>query len=456
MEINTDQLIEMATFAIQQVKGTGMEGASVNANIKKVFSTRFANSAIHQNFVDLETDFMITVIKGQKKTDVTINSLERQDITWAVEKASKMVTVFPDDPEFPGILPEQKYPKLQLNDPTAKDLSSADIADKIVSGINAGHDFSPKVKTVSGNLTLKDGFSYFLSSVGLEDLTPVTSIISSINIMTDDGHGESRSNSSFGERRFSNLPFEKEAVKVAQRSVLGLNAQEIDPNKAYPVILDFQAVANQMFFISEAMSGRMVIDKRSFLRDKVGEQVFSDSLTLINDPHDSTSLAARPFDAEGVATKKYTLINKGVIENFAHDRKTARKMGTKSNGCAMIIWGESSSIPIAAKIISGQKSRQQLIEEMDNGLLVTNLHYTNFIDVSRGTETGMTKDGLFIIKNGEIVGSAHNMRFTDSLPQMFSNTEISREILQVVTFGMSRAAPTIKLDSMNFSSKTTH
>ena len=275
--------------------------------------------------------------------------------------------------------------------------------------------------------------------------------------MTDDGTGESRSNSSFGDRRFSNLLFEEEAIKVAERSVLGLNAREIESNKAYPVILDFQAVADQMFGISEAMSGRMVIDKRSFLRDKVGEQVFSDSLTLINDPHDSASLAARPFDAEGVATKKYTLINKGVVENFAHDRLSARKMGTKSNGCAMIIWGESLPMPIAAKIIPGQKSRQQLIEEMDNGLLVTNLHYTNFIDVSRGTETGMTKDGLFIIKNGEIVGSAHNMRFTDSLPQMFSNAEISREVLQVVTFfGMSQAAPTIRLDSMNFSSKTTH
>ena len=72
--------------------------------------------------------------------------------------------------------------------------------------------------------------------------------------------------------------------------------------------------------------------------------------------------------------------------------------------------------------------------------------------------TGLSqKDGLFIIKNGEITGAAKNMRFTDSVPRMFSNIEVSKELLNAVTmFGVGFTIPVMKLDSLNFSSSTSH
>ena len=69
----------------------------------------------------------------------------------------------------------------------------------------------------------------------------------------------------------------------------------------------------------------------------------------------------------------------------------------------------------------------------------------------------MTKDGLFIIKNGEIVGSAKNMRFTDSITNMFSNVEISTETVQTPNFyGFAYDVPAIRIEKLNFSSKTDH
>ncbi|UCG00910.1 MAG: hypothetical protein JSW11_14990 [Candidatus Heimdallarchaeota archaeon] len=94
---------------------------------------------------------------------------------------------------------------------------------------------------------------------------------------------------------------------------------------------------------------------------------------------------------------------------------------------------------------------------MDDGLLVTNLHYTNYIDIPRGTETGMTKDGLFIVKNGEVIGAAKNMRFTDNFLNLFSQMELSRETFQAVTWlEMALTVPAIRINSMNFSSRTKH
>ncbi|MHA1911512.1 MAG: TldD/PmbA family protein [Candidatus Kariarchaeaceae archaeon] len=457
MEITSDKIIEMANFAIKRAKAAGADGSYVNAGLQKVFSTRFANSNIHQNFVDFETDFSITVIKGKKNVGVSINSLEENEIIWAVDKAMKMVSFLPDDPEYPGVLTEkQDYPRLQLNDPRADNLTPEDITDKIISGINSSHDFSPKVQTVSGNLNLQNGLTYFLSSEGMEYLAPVTSMSSTVNVMAENEKGESRSNSSFGSRRFDDLPFETEGTAVAERAILGLNAIQIDA-KEYPVILDFQAVSDQIFLLSYALSAKMIIDQASFLKDKVGEQLFDTSLTVINDPHDPTFLAARALDMEGIASKKYTLINKGVVENFAHSRITASKMNCQSNGSGFVFFGNSFPFPFASKIVAGNTKREKLIEEMDDGLLVTNLHYTNYVDMPRGTLTGMTKDGLFIVKNGEIVGSAKNMRFTDSIPNMFSKTELSKEVLQAITFfGIGFSVPAIKIKSMNFSSQTSH
>lgn len=461
MEIDTDKLIEMASFAIKRARAAGMDGCSINTELNQTFSTRFANSAIHQNFMDYETKFEITVIHGLKKVRITTNSLGESDIRWAVDQGTKTVKYLPDDPNFPGVLTEQQnYPKLQLNDPKARNLAPSDVADKVISGINAGHEYSRKVQSVSGNLILKDGVSFFISSEGLEHLAPVTGISTTINVMAEKGLEESRSQSSFGGRRFSELPVEEEANEVAQRAVMGLGAQEIEAKK-YPVILDFPAAADQIFWLGYALSAKRILDHESFLQDKMGEQLFAESLIVMNDPHNSSFLAARALDEEGVASQRYTLVNQGVIENFAHTRMTANKMGTKSNGCSFVIFGEIDPIPFATKVIEGNKTRQQLIEELDNGLIVTNLHYSNFIDITRGTVTGMTKDGLFIVKNGEIIGAAKNMRFTDSLLHIFSHVDASKETHQVFPFwgqilNRTLISPAMRLESMNFSSKTTH
>ena len=457
LEDKTDSIIDTAKFALNQSKSIGLEGSSVNVTLNKVFSTRFANSAIHQNFIDDEVKLEFTAISGQKKALVTINSFNEKDIIWAIQKTSKILKYLPNDPDFPGLLTEsQPYPNLQLNDPQIRNITSADIADIIIGGFNSSHEVSSDVKTVSGNINLKDGLNYFLSSEGLEYETPVTTILSTVNVMSDNGSSESRSNSSFGGRILKNLHFEEESKDVAEKSVLGLNAVAIDP-KVYPVILDYQAAADQILWIGLSLSARYILEYYSFLTDKLGEQLFSDSLTLINDPHDSNFLGSYIADSDGVASQKTTFIDQGVVKDFAHNRLTASKMGTRSNGCGNVLWGDSLPFPTAIKVNPGQKSREKLIEGMDDGLLISNLHYSNFIDPPRGTVTGMTKDGVFQVKNGEIVGAVKNMRFTDNITNIFSKTESSAEHRQVVTFwGLYFDVPAIKTDSLTFSSQTSH
>ena len=113
------------------------------------------------------------------------------------------------------------------------------------------------------------------------------------------------------------------------------------------------------------------------------------------------------------------------------------------------MYGQSFSFPYAMKLTPGNKTKEQMISEIDKGLLITNFHYSNFVDPTRGVLTGMTKDGLFIIENGEIVGAAKNMRYTDSIISMLSKAEFSKEVFQAVQFGLGLEVPAIKIDSIN-------
>lgn len=458
MEEKAENLLETSNYAIQMALKEEMDSAFINAKSNQVFSTRFANSVIHQNFVDSETRMEICLVKGRKRVLVTTNSLKKEEVSYAVKYGSDMVKDLPKDSHFPGVLREpQDYVKLQLDDSSVANLDPSDIADKIIGGINAAHDLSSKVQSVSGNLNLRHGIEYHVSSEGHELLTPMTRIPSTINVMSDGGQGESRSNSSFGERYFSKLPFKEEAIDVAERSILGLNSLDVETG-TFEVVLDYQAAAKQMFQFGLAFSGRFVLDHLTFLKDRLGEKVFSNSLTFVNDPHNADLLSARALDAEGVATKKSILVKDGVLRGFAYDRQTASQMGAKSNGCAMFLGNYGlMAFPYALSLEPGARTRQQLIEGIDKGLLVTNLHYTNFIDFPRGTQTGTTRDGLFIIENGEVIGSGKNLRFTDSMTSMFNAVELSSETSQVtMSRDLSFAMPAMRVESMNFSSKTTH
>ncbi|MCY3412792.1 MAG: TldD/PmbA family protein [Candidatus Heimdallarchaeota archaeon] len=454
--VSEELLLEKAKYAIKHATKGGAEGATIIGTMEDTFSTRFANSAIHQNFKANTTNLSITIVKGKRNMNVEVNTLDNAEISKTIDYALKVIDFLPEDPDYPGILKEkQEYKKLQLNDPSIKNLTADDVADKIIAGINRGHEVSDKVQTVSGNLNFRDGTTIFLSSEDFEVITPETSMTSTINIMAENEKGESRSNSDFGHRIFKELPIEMEAEAVANRAVNGLNAKVIDAGK-YEAILDFQAASTPTGFIGFALSAKMIIDHSSFLIDKMGEKIFSDKLSMVNDPHDPKFLSSTPLDMEGVATQKYTLINNGVVENYAHSRITAAKMGTQTNGCGFTFYGSPFSFPFAIKMKPGQKTKEQMIAEMDKGVLITNFHYTNFVDPTRGVLTGMTKDGLFIVENGEIIGAAKNLRFTDSIPSMYKQAEFSKDMIQTLSFGTAMETPAIKIDEINFSSQTDH
>ena len=165
-----------------------------------------------------------------------------------------------------------------------------------------------------------------------------------------------------------------------------------------------------------------------------------------------------PFDFEGAPKQKTVIIENGKLKSLVYDSYHANRFGAKNTGHALPapnVWGP---IPTHLRIAAGNKSRSQLIKSVKKGLLVTRFWYVRVLNPRSLAITGMTRDGLFLIENGEIVGGVKNLRFNQSIPQALNNiVEIGSELTPLSSFELELGInhmPHLKIKNWNFTSGT--
>jgi predicted Zn-dependent protease len=165
---------------------------------------------------------------------------------------------------------------------------------------------------------------------------------------------------------------------------------------------------------------------------------------------------------EGVPKKKVMYVDKGVVGGPVYDRASAKKAGKRSTGHA-VTPDQASEGAYGANIFvkPGKVRRDKMIEGVRRGILVTRFHYINgLIDTRNSVLTGMTRDGTFLIENGEIKSGIKNLRFTDNIMKAFKSVKaISREVERVESWWSAvgcMTVPTIHLGKFRFSGKTEH
>ncbi|HEY8543642.1 MAG TPA: TldD/PmbA family protein [Acidimicrobiales bacterium] len=201
-------------------------------------------------------------------------------------------------------------------------------------------------------------------------------------------------------RAFDELDVSQAAADAAHRATRMLGATK--PRSAkLTVVLDPWVTAQLLGIVAGTLSAEEVVKGRSLFADRVGEQVATPSLTLVEDPTDARSWAATPIDDEGIAARPVPLIDGGVLQGYVHSGWTARRMGTVSTGSA--VRGGFKSTPRAdcraAALTPGTVGPEELIAGIDDGLLVqdvSGLHSgVNPVsgDLSTGAEGLRIRDG---------------------------------------------------------------
>jgi PmbA protein len=248
------------------------------------------------------------------------------------------------------------------------------------------------------------------------------------------------------ELKIADLDPVKVGREAARKAVRMLGAKNINTQKA-PVVFDPYVATNFLGVLAPALSAEAVQKGKSLFAGKLGTQVCSPLISIIDDGALPGAIMSAPFDGEGVKTGRTSLIEKGVLKSFLHNSYTAAKEGVTSTGNAVRSFKSTPEVGTTNFFIEpASVSRDELLSGIDRGFYVTEvmgMHTANPIsgDFSVGAS------GLWI-ENGKLTKAVRGVAIAGNLMSLFQQVDCVADDL---TFFVGRGAPTIRIKEMTIS-----
>jgi len=244
-------------------------------------------------------------------------------------------------------------------------------------------------------------------------------------------------------RTLAKLESPEEVGRIAaERTLRRLGARKIKTQKV-PIVFDRQTSAALLHHILDAVNGDSIYRHASFLAGKLGEKVFGANLTVIDDGTIPGGFGTRPFDGEGVPTRRTTVIENGELKSYLLNTYTAKKLGLATTGNASRGLAGTPGIGNGNVYLQpGEKSQEEIIKGVKQGLLVTEFlgFGVNLVtgDFSRGAS------GIWI-ENGELAYPVEEITVAGNLGEMFSNlAEVGSDLI----WRGAVACPTLRIEGM--------
>ena len=411
--------------------------------------TRFANNIIHQNIARENGSISIRLQKGKKTASVSLGLFnDDETIALAVENAKEIVEHSAENPDLLPMLGAQNYEETDgFCDETAS-ISPTDRANTVEKVVSRCEE----EKFSSAGIVENSAFTVGIANTkGLFAFWQGTNFDFDLTVEGRDGTGWAGSKS----WSHKNVDVDEdiaEAMDIARRNE---NPRDIEPGE-YTVVLPPAAASELFLFLSiHGFNARAHLENRSFLTGKLGQKVFSDKITIVDDAYNPEE-PGMPFDFEGFPKKRVELVKNGVLTGLVYDRLSAEKMNAEPTGHGLNQPNQWGAFAFNLAISPGDASMDDMIKSVKKGLFVTHFHYTNVSELTKLTLTGMTRDGLFVIENGEIAYPVKNLRFTQSVAEALNNVVAvgkERKLVSGFFFGGVRT-PGLLIEKFNFSSAT--
>ncbi|MCK5141550.1 MAG: TldD/PmbA family protein, partial [Candidatus Heimdallarchaeota archaeon] len=393
--------------------------------------TRFANSTIHQNVSDHTYRFMFRASKGKRIGSNSLTSLTNKSIDDTIDQLANVLEFVPEIPFFQGF-PEVKEDQIPKVIATGNLLDEFQRADMVETAVNSAEEVDKDAK-LAGSVYMTDLRFRILNSNGIDlshQLTYNGMIVSSLTEKENKGFGKEEQ----VVRKPSELKPEELARKATELSVSTCSAKDYELGD-YEVILSPMATSTLVRFLAFGFNGTGYHESQSFVADQIGSQLFDKKVTLQDDPLNTETILASPFDGEGATKKPLYIVEEGVPKSIIYNSFTsARYLNDKDQTTGHQVIPFSDYIfgwvmPNNLTLYSGDSSLAEMYEETKRGFFINRLHYTNFVNRRLGAITGLTRDGLLYIEDGEVVSAARNFRFTDKIPDILSNVPLIGDTL---------------------------
>jgi len=391
-----------------------------------------------------DQDIGLRVLIGRKQASVSSSDISEAALDQLASRAVDMARFAPEDP-YCGLADAAQLAKdwprdLDLADPgepSAEALieaaAEAEDAARAVEGITNSEGASASWGRSAIALATSHGFAgaYAATSHGL-----------SASVLAGEGTHMERDYDYVSARHRADLAPPAEVGRSAgERTVRRLNPRSKGSCKV-PVIYDPRVSGGLLGHLSGAINGTSVARGTSFLKEKMGRQIFAEGVSVIDDPLRRRGLRSKPFDGEGLATAKLALVEDGRLASWILDCSAARQLNLTSTGHASRGTGGPPS-PSATNLYmeAGTVSRDDLIGDIADGFYVTEL-----IGMGVNGVTGDYSRGAsgFWIENGKLAYPVAGLTIAGNLKQMFLALTPADDL----EFRYGVNAPTVRVDGM--------
>ena len=376
--------------------------AQVTARRGRAALTRFANSFIHQNVGEDAVSVTLKVAAAGRVASSATTRVDDEGLTALVEGTLAAAALRPEDPDWPGLCPPTPVPEVDHHDAATEGASPDERAAKVAEFVAAGDDL-----LAAGYCDTDGGTAAFANSAGQRALGRSSrAAIDGIH-QTDDSAGSAHQSAC----RLADIDAAAAGADAADRARRSAAPMDVEPGE-YEVVLEPECVATLVEFLAfYGFNAKQVIEGQSGIR--LGEGQFDPAVSLWDDAIDPGAIGVS-FDADGTPKRHLDLVAGGTSTALAHDRRTARRLGTESTGHAVEggdVWGP---IPLNLFLAPGGATIEDLVAGVRRGLLVTTFNYCRILDPKTQVVTGLTRNGTFLVEDGKVGPGVRNLRFTQS------------------------------------------
>ena len=403
--------------------------------------TRFANSNIIQNMSEISAEMTLRVFVGGAMGIASTTSFDDDAIAETANVAREAAKHSPPVPNFRGlyrggqaILPVRTG---EIACPTPSDKARA-LKQVFEHDAKFAGSYGTSISSVAcGN------------THGVRRYATISASEATVIAIRgeESGYATAISRDAIDVIALGNEAMEKATLREGKRETIDAGA--------YDVILEPPATAEVLEWLDMiAFSGQSFEDGSSLFVGNIGKKILSPRLTIADDAVDPDFLPF-PFDLEGMPKRRVALIENGVVRTPVVDKMYADRLGLAPTANGWSLGGGEHGTVYHGSVAGGEATREELIRSTKLGIWVTRFNYVNgLLEPKTALMTGTTRDGTFLVRDGEVVARLPNLRWTQSIVEAFSRVEgLTRERRRVGTwfnaFG-GTIAPTMKIAGWNF------